>query len=59
MKKPKIKSVVIRGDKLPAKHFGSWANGKHVISPDSLIYMLPYALELCGDPPYDLTIEVR
>lgn len=59
MKKKQIKSVVFKGKRLPSKHLGSWAFNDHHINPKELTWMLPYVIEICGKPPYNLTIEVR
>lgn len=55
----KIKSVVVKGKRLPSKHLGSWALNDNHINPKELTWMLPYILEVCGKPPYNLIIEVR
>jgi hypothetical protein len=58
MKRPKIKSVVLRTKRLGKPGFvGAWAHRGFLTS--DLGHLLEYALEKCGKPPYDITIEVR
>ena len=56
--KHKIKSVVVKGKRLPAGYIGTWALQSRLRRND-LKWILPYILESCGKPPYNLTIEVR
>lgn len=59
-KKRRITSVVFRGKRLPAGFVGAWRM-EHAgpLKPHEVVHLFPYVLEACGEPPYNLTLEVR
>lgn len=60
MKKPKVKAVVLRTKRLKGSGFvGCWAHNGGTVTEEDAAMLLKYAIQNCGKPPYDITVEIR